>query len=283
RERVALGAWSTGRFDADDFPDFATVDAAGLTVFGGDEHGRFDPARSLRIDLPQAAEHRLEFVDFNRDGRMDVLAVHRPAGRAVVLLAHPERGLQDRTRLVLTVPGYMRRPVVDDLDGDGFLDIALPYVPTPSVGAGVRIFFRGEVQVKVPLFLNRGRQGSFRRSADRVLTLPVRVRLLTEASGRFALAGVVVVEHRGDLDGDGRRDLLVTRDPDVLGIHRGVPGSVYEERPSGTVRIPDPSAYASVRSGAGDLNGDGRSDILLQYRGRGDRPDRLVLLVSRKN
>ena len=34
------------------------------------------------------------------------------------------------------------------------------------------------------------------------------------------LGGLVVVEAGGDLDGDGRPDLVVTRDTDRLALHR---------------------------------------------------------------
>ena len=282
RQRISIGSWVAGRFDKGPSLDFATVDAQGLRVFTGGDDGRFSRERSHRIHLPEAKEHRLEFVDFNGDGWMDVLAVNRPVGHAVVLMALEDWGLNDGRRLVLSVPGYMRYPVLDDLNGDGLPDLALPYVPSPSVGDGVRIFVRSEVRIKVPLFLNRGGKTPFRRTADRVLTLPVKVRLMTEASGRLSLGGVIVVEHEGDLDGDGRRDLLVSREPALLGIYRGVPETLFEEKPAATVAIPDPTEYAQIKSAAGELNGDRRSDILVHYQGRGDRRDKLVLLLSRK-
>ncbi|MFB3065213.1 MAG: FG-GAP repeat domain-containing protein, partial [Planctomycetota bacterium] len=98
----------------------------------------------------------------------------------------------------------------------------------------------------------------------------------------LSLGGVIVVEHGGDLDGDGRRDLLVSREPALLGIYRGVPETLFEEKPAATVAIPDPTEYAQIKSAAGELNGDRRSDILVHYQGRGDRRDKLVLLLSRK-
>jgi len=108
------------------------------------------------------------------------------------------------------------------------------------------------------------------------------VRLKTDSAGRLLLSGLVVVEAGGDLDGDGRTDLLVTQQADSLALHRGGGPDLYEPEPSAQVPIPDCSAFESVETEAADLNGDGRSDIILHYRGAADRPDRLHLLISRR-
>ena len=53
--------------------------------------------------------------------------------------------------------------------------------------------------------------------------------------------------------------------------------------PPGKVLIPDCSEYDAVYTAAARINGDRASDIILHYAGAGRRPDRLFLLLSRKD
>jgi hypothetical protein len=280
--RIALAAWAEGRFDGDDRPDFAVVTGSGLLVYTGGEDGRLDPSRRIAIELREAARADLLFADLNGDGRTDALAVEGKEGLATVLLGHPERGLYKPSRVPLAVRGTLRTPVVEDLDGDGRIDLALPFFPTPSVQDAVRWFVRGEVLIEVPIFLNRGGAEPFSRVADAKVTVPIRIRVSADAGGRVSVGGLAVVEYGGDLDGDGRRDLLVTERTDLLAVRRGVASGVFAEAPSEHIAVPDAAPYDSVASAAADLNGDGASDIILHYRGAGRRPDRILLLVSRK-
>ena len=71
----------------------------------------------------------------------------------------------------------MRYPVVEDLDGDGRPDLALPYTSKPNVQDAVRVVARGEVMLKVPLFLNRGGAAPIARLANRQLEIGVPVAL----------------------------------------------------------------------------------------------------------
>jgi hypothetical protein len=281
--RYAIADWTHGDFDGDGRRDFAVIRPNGLRVYPGDAEGAFAPDRSFRIPLPEAKEADLSFLDLNGDGRTDVLAVDRPDGKATLIIADAEKGLAAARRVRLTVPGHMRYPVVEDLDGDGRPDLALPYTSKPNVQDAVRVIARGEVMLKVPLFLNRGGASPIARLANRQLEIPLRIRAGTDEAGRIRLSALVLVEYDGDLDGDGRRDLLVTLRPTALGVYPGVPGeSVFAEEPAFAIPIPDCSAFDSIKSTAVDLNGDERSDIILQYLGAGRRPDRVYLLLSRK-
>jgi hypothetical protein len=280
--RYSLGEWRTGDFDADPAPDFAYFLPGRLVLFPGDASGRQEAARSVEIALPESAKAEFTFVDWNGDGKTDALAVDRDGGLATVYVADARRGLAAAARTALAVPGRMRPPVVEDFDGDGRPDLALPYFPQPTVQDAVRWFVRGEVEISVPLFLNRGGREGLPRLADRQISLPVKLRLGSDDAGRLSLAGLVIAEYAGDLDGDGRKDLLVSKSPDRVGVHRGVREGVFEEEAGRTIGLPDASPYETVASGAADLNGDGLSDIILHYRGAGRRPDRVMVLLSRK-
>jgi len=280
--RFALGEWTSGNFNGDLRPDFAVATDKGLLVYPGDEHGRFDPKRTELIVLPNVKESDLVYLDMNGDGQTDVMAVDRKMGRAVLLTGHPKFGLRKPYRTEKRVSGYMRPPVLTDFNGDHLPDLALPYVPSPSFADAVRVIARAELLVKVPVFLNRGGPRPFAASPDTVLRMPVRIRMGTDEAGRFKLSGLIVVEYGGDLDGDGRKDLVVTEKTSRLAVYRGVNKTVFRKDVWFYIPIPDCAAYESVRSTAADLNGDGSSDIILHYLGGGRRPDQVHLLLSRK-
>ena len=281
--RYALAQWSDGNFNGDLRPDFAVETEEGLLVYTGDSKGRFRADRTVRIGIPEASDSDLYYLDLNRDGQTDLVAVQRKKGLAIILVASPTEGLAKARRAELKVPGEMRYPVLTDLDGDGRPDLALPYVPRPSFADAVRVLARGEFLVKAPVFLNRGGARPFPAMADTRLTLPVRVRMQADATGRIRLSGLIIVEYEGDLDGDGRKDFVVTERTDRLAVYRGSADSAFRETVWTHIPIPDCAAYDSVKSGAADLNGDERSDIILLYRGEGRRPDAVHLLLSRKD
>ena len=285
--RVGFAEWYHGNFNGDKHPDFAIMRAGGLLVYTGDKQGKFDPRRTLEIDLAEARDAALTLRDFNGDGQTDLLAVQAGKGLATLLVADPEKGLRSARRLRLTVPGRVRYTIVSDLDGDGLPDLALPYLPKLSVQDIVRVVARREVMLRVPIFINRGGNRVFPARADSKVNLPVKIRVKVDSVGRLKLGGLIIVQYDGDLDGDGLRDLLVTETSTRLALHRGngnrSASSVFEKEPSCHFPIPDCAAYDSVRTDAADLNGDGSSDIILHYRGAGRLPDRLFLLLSRKN
>ncbi|NJN14781.1 MAG: general secretion pathway protein GspK [Planctomycetes bacterium] len=92
--------------------------------------------------------------------------------------------------------------------------------------------------MQVPIFLNRGGALCIAASASAQVTVPVRVRVVSDEAGRIRISGLVIVEYAGDLDGDGRKDLLVTEGTSTLAVHRGAAGFVFREEVG--MRIPRP-------------------------------------------
>jgi hypothetical protein len=206
-----------GDFDGDRRIDVAISHGAGLRIAWGPSPELVNIPRAWAIgaDLP-GAHARIESVDANADGAIDILAdgvfLDAPADAA------GRRDLANWGRRKID-PGGTRSVRFADLDADGDRDM-------------VAIDGAGEVRW-------------YRNPGPQTAEWP------RQAAGRgsgFAL---------GDLDGDGRVEVLVHADREIS-IFRS-PGSTPQ-----CVTIPkDP--IAQWRSGPielADLNGDGRLDIL---------------------
>jgi len=120
------------------------------------------------------------------------------------------------------------RVAVGDVNGDGFADIITG--PGPGMGAHVRVF--------------DGVSGSLIRS---FLAFP-----------GFYRGGVYVAA--GDVNGDGKADIIVGADSGALPIVRVFDGATGN--PLFSFFAYSPLFTGGVRVAAGDVNGDGRADII---------------------
>jgi hypothetical protein len=284
-----IGAWSgaAGDFDGDGHTDLvlARLDDRVEIRFGdGTIAGAFSSAR--RVTIRQAfpgdglGSSLAVLPDFDGDGRAD-LALGLPgfdqpqtgAGQVAVLygrgnwpdtidLANPPPAtvrflfgrLQSRTGVHVAAIG--------DLDGDGLGELA---ITAPPAGRSYVVFssdaiFRAsaEARPQVPA------AGAVYESAGG----PGETRLLSSNNIGFANLPA------GDVDGDGRGDLLVARGGDSGEAYALLPGRVLAAAgselnltrpPAGTTlfrRAAQGEALASrAHAAGGDFNGDGRADL----------------------
>jgi len=214
------------------------VHALAAVVPGGDAPPgiAFGPPRIVRLE---PGTHSPKAADFDSDGLVDLAVVNNAKARIDLLLQRREGTFTapdpDERNVPADDPLFEKRSlltekrvssmVVGDFDSDGRADVA----------------FYGEPKSLVVAY--QGDAGSFERRRE----YDVR----DGSSGARALDA-------GDLDGDGRTDLVLLAETDVVIITQGEKGAGLGE----------PTRVASALKDVGfvrvaDLSGDGRADLLL--------------------
>lgn len=250
-------------------------------VFGYEEESELALLVGARERTERTVLH--SFRDVNGDGVPD-LVTHSLAGRSVIrlqtrLAVHlggetpdglrfaPEAGATIRANGSQPA-GYSLQQLVD-LDGDGRLEVFLL-----NVEAGIGDMFQALVANSIDLELE------FFRLEDGVYPdEPGTARSVRPDSELFGGRGpffpTVLL---GDVDGDGRADLLAAQSWEELRIYPGVPGpGLFAEEPQ-RVGFDLPANEANAR--ALDLDGDGRDDVLVHHPAA-DGPHRLTMLIVR--
>ena len=221
-----------GDFNADGRPDLAVANQTSntLSVLLGQEDGTLG-THAPRIPV-EAAPYSVVIGDFNADGRQDLVSANFGSGGVSVLAGQGDGTFSPQSRIAAgDQPSTL---AVGDFNGDGRADVAVAN-GTYNLGYGAILLGQGD--------------GTFNQGAS------------------FGVAGIGSSIVVGDLDADGRADLVVTN----------LVPCCSESDVSVFLGVGDGTFAPDVRFGAGvsptsvaigDFNADGRADLAVANSGQ---------------
>ena len=258
------------------------LSGAGIEVFPVDDSGAPGPS----VLYPTADSDKIRIADLNHDGRMDVAGIGWGTGSVSVLFQGPSGQLAAPVSYAVTHGGYDDLET-GDVNSDGLADLVVMSGQglVPNVGVLRQMAGGG---FSAPAYASVGGQVSSSTLARGVAVGDVtgdgRADVIVSYGGNVPRCGLGIFAQDGagallpsvtlptrdipeaveaaDVNGDGRKDILVLHGGwQALGVHL--------QKPDGTIapellyRIPYASHYNPHGLAVGDIDGDGKPDVVL--------------------
>jgi hypothetical protein len=270
-------SFAVARLDADENLDLAVASCSSdnITLLLGDGAGHFGRAAGS----PIRAGHQpasISTADFNGDGSQDLAVANHGSEDVTVLLGNGSAGFGEAPGSPIKIGSSPRRLASADLNGDGWVDLAVPYPNrvaillgdgsgrfAPAPGSPVTIAQRsGPDRVTVADMNGDGKADLAVSTVD-----PMHISiLLGDGTGSFRTlatmsAGLKAV---ADFNGDGKPDLATatrasSRAPYKATVLLGTGSGRFSPAPG----LAMPGQFWSTEAVAADLNSDHKLDLAL--------------------
>ena len=237
------------------------------------EGGRFEVPKEIAL-APERKKARRQFLkfeappriaDFNGDGALDVALPDNYRFKARVEIFFNRRGRPDFSSpdAVLKVEDAWSSGIyVEDLDGDGRPEIVQGVIPKFGLIGGIQTFLSGKIDVE--LHFHRLEKGTFTNTPAQQLGLSIPYTF--QATTDSAVADLKFwPQMKADLDGDGRKDLIVGGVDKELSVYFGRKDELMSRTAGAKIALDPPDKAVSTKTYVADFNGDGRSDLAIRY------------------
>jgi hypothetical protein len=219
--------------------------------------------------------------DLDHDGRVDASSTHVGQGVTRVFRngADPTKAFESPVQSI-RAKGVTFISFYEDLDGDGLDDLILPRMDKIGVWAIIKVLVTRSVPVDAQLYYQRkGEARLFPDEPDAVRQLEIPVGLHSGGEGGMKIGTTLVATLEGDLDADGKRDLIYRTSDDTIGVFAGEARGIASD-PMCEAEVKSVDDYRFIIPMVGDLDGDRRADLVLRYFSWDRDGDRLTILRS---
>ncbi len=247
------GSIAIGDFNGDGKPDLAVSNAGSDTISvlrDATPSGATMATFAAELSLATGTATNPQSVaagDLNGDGKPDLVVADGESNAISVFLNTTATGAATlefaaradfATAMAPTIPVFV---AIGDLNGDGKPDLAVANVNAPAGGAEV-----------VSLFLNTTATGATIPSFAARVDLQIATNATSMTGGGISCVAI------GDLNGDGKPDLVVTNGPLAVFLNTTATGAMT---PTFSTRVDFATGSQPVFVAIGDLNGDGKPDL----------------------
>ena len=237
-------------------------------------NGLFDLEPALSYTNLADWRTTIGWMDINRDGKLDLIKTtvsDEPSfvpglqsGKVLVAvyLADEQGRIPPAPQQVFRKSDWSAFLPMVDVDGDGYMDLALGVIPIDSRDGVRDMITAGKIGLNLKFHFFRPGSGFPQEPAfQRAVPIYYDHDLVWSSDYRFYSEKFVSLD--GDFNGDGKKDLLVRDHGDAISVYFfNSRETGFSKRADLTFPCPEPMDWWEVQ----DLNGDGVSDLVVKLR-----------------